>query len=385
MKKYNFKAIFVRYKVYIYIGLCICIGFVIAAQIIFAYLAEGSDCAWFKFAEFLMSVGEAILTAGIIGGGIGGGINFIVEEMKKEEEEIKERQEKQYEEEKERREKEEQERKERQVNELEQRQNSRRYRRSIRQSLGQVHDNVGLARILIKSHKSGKTYGGQIRGSIMPSLISLQDIRRDLTHLEQTKLVSDLPELRVSLNYMIAYLSVLTREFETNYLTISNLQNYQDAMDDRMQNIFTGLVTESGAGKKDGGDNQGIINHAAIFFEKTDVPEKINVVWQEIQKLYYVTDFIDELRNEEGDESRYSHFFLKYYNHCIKILRSSRSSTSEQLVTDSEFIANMEELKRIDEKQKSKYQLTNQDFLTWRMMELEMEFDIKSGRRKAAE
>jgi hypothetical protein len=73
------------------------------------------------------------------------------------------------------------------------------------------------------------------------------------------------------------------------------------------------------------------------------------------------------------------------YNHCIKILGSSGSSTNEQLVSDAEFIANLEELKRIDEKQKSKYQLTNQDFLTWRMMEAEMHFDIKSGRKKAAE
>lgn len=49
--------------------------------------------------------------------------------------------------------------------------------------------------------------------------------------------------LQVSLTYMISYLTVLVEEFGAHYLEISNLQNYQDALANRMRILFT-EVTE---------------------------------------------------------------------------------------------------------------------------------------------
>ncbi len=362
-KQEEFYKLIHRYKKFLYLGAGIFLASILLALAILYYCTEEENPVWYRLAEFLMAMSETMLGAGIIGGGIGGGINFIFEEMKNKEEAAKERR----------------------KTALENREKYQSFRRHIRRVLGEVHDNVGLARILIKSHKSGRTYGEQIRNRIMPSVVALQDIRRDLGNVEEGALKHNLLALRVSLNYMVAYLSILTREFESNYLAISNLQSYQDAMVDRMRGLFTNLAAKNNDQPGIEVDDQLLIGQAAAFFDKTDVPEKIDTVWQAIRELDYVRDFIDELRDNKGSRSDYSLFFLKHYNHCIRILRSASSGVNQKIVATPVFVDHMAELKRIDEKQRSDNPLTSSDMLTWQMMERELAFDIKLGRKKKKE
>jgi len=365
MTKYDFRELLRRYQKFIYLILGIFILSLTAAILIYSKYTE-ADTGWFKAADFLMSVAETILIAGLIGGGIGGGMNFIFEQMKEEEAAIKEQAKE-----------EELAAKEAAKTALENRQKYRLFRRDVRQSLGKIHDDVGLARILIKSHKSGKTYGEQIRNRIMPSLVSLQDIRRELVNVEDPNLAQNLGPLRVSLNYMVAYLSTLVREFEAHYLVISNLQNYQDALTHKMRTMFTNLEADGPLLK---GEDK--ITQASQLLENSEVPTRIDAVWEAIGKLNCVWDFIDELRDERGAKSDYNLFFLKHYSHCTSILRSRGAGVNPRLASRSKFVENLKEMKRIDSKRNSETQLTNQDFLTWKMMEQEMNFDLKTGTKR---
>jgi hypothetical protein len=317
---------------------------------------------WEKMAEFLMNIGQTLLGTIVIGGGLGGVFNFIFEEMKEDEEKIKEKL------------------KERQ----DKREKNKLFRWEMQSKLQEVHDHVELARILIKSHKSGKTYGEQIRNRIMPSLISLQDFKRRLSHAEDRALVKNMDYLQVSLTYMIAYLSVLIEEFETSYLEISNLQNYQDALADRMRTLFT-EVTE---GKKEDvaslEKKKKYLESAEKIFGNLNVPSKIEVVWQAMEELNYVWDFIDELRNEKGERSLYHQYFLLHYFHCIKILKTQNSLFNQRLVDRKSFQDNLAELQRIEAKKNSDLPLTRQDSLTRKIMVEELFFDFETAKRSSA-
>lgn len=349
------------YKYLLIIGALLFVVFITASLIIYHEVGKNHPQKefWYSLAEFLMNIGETMLGTIVIGGGLGGVFNFIFEEMKKEEEDTKER-----------------------VKEWqEKREKNKLFRWEMQSKLQEAHDNVELARILIKSHRSGKTYGEQIRNRIMPSLISLQDFKRRLAHAEDRQLVKNLEYLQVSLTYMIAYLSVLIEEFETSYLKISNLQNYQDALATRMRTLFT-EVTE---GKKEEAisleKKRAFLEEAEQLFGNIDIPSNIEVVWQAMEELDYIWDFIDELRNAEGAKSLYHQHFLLHYFHCLKILKAKNSSINQKLANRKYFIENIEELKRIDEKKNSDQPLTNQDSLTRKIMREELSFDFATGKK----
>jgi hypothetical protein len=347
-----------RFKYFLLFGAVVFLSSILFAWWIYiTYSDQKLYPGWHRLAEAMMSIAETVLLAGMIGGGI----NLALEDMKKEDEEAKERQ----------------------KTNMENRQKYRLFRHELRQSLGVVHDNVGLARILIKSHKSGKTYGEQIRNRIMPSLVSLQDLRREIPQVEDPRLKQNLYAFRVSLNYMIAYLSVLVREFEANYLIISNLQNYQDAYGAHLRGIFTDVVADEQEGKLTPRKKQQLVEKAAQQFDDVSIPDKIDAVWQAIGELEFVWDFIAELRDEKGKRSVYFTYFLMHYNHCTRILRSKGGKVSKKITSGKTFMDNVEELKRIDTKQQSDVPLTNQDLLTWKMMEEEMGFELKVRGEKA--
>jgi len=352
-----------RYKYHVMIAVVGLLGVIVASLLIYHQVGEDHPQKefWHKFAEFLMNIGETMIGTLVIGGGLGTLINFIFEEMKKEEEEAKER-----------------------VKDWqEKREKNKLFRWEMQNKLQEAHDHVELARILIKSHKSGKTYGEQIRNRIMPSLISLQDFKRILTHAEDRELVKNMDYLQVSLTYMIAYLSVLIEEFECSYLKISNLQNYQDALAQRMHTLFT-EVTE---GKKEEGltleNKKAFLEKAEQIFGSIDIPSYIEVVWQAMGELDYIWDFIGEMRSEKGHKSLYNEFFLQHYFHCLKILKTQQGAMSEKLINKPQFIANMEELKRIEEKKNSDQPLTKQDSLTRKIMREEFHFDFATAKRKS--
>ena len=358
-KKPKLARLISRYKKAILVWLTAAFFFIVCSLLIYA--TEPLDNSFNKIvADLLMSLGQTIIGAGLIGGGIGGVINFIFEEFKREEEEAKER-----------------------LKEiLENREKRKVFRTKMQSRLQKVHDDVELARVLIKSHRSGKSYGEQIRSHIMPSLVALKDFKRRLNHNEDRQLENNLEILHVSLTYMIAYLSALMEEFEANYLNISNLQNYQDALANRMRTLFT----EIAEGKKEGQVSQekkiDFLGRAEKLFENTDIPTNIEVVWQAMEELGYLSDFISEYRNETGAKSMFYEFFLEHYYHCNKIIRTKDSKTNPKLTSKQVFINNVAELQRIEEKKNSENPVTNKDSLTRKIMEDELRFDFESRKLK---
>ncbi len=360
-KKSKLMRLMSRHKKVIFIGLVAAALFIGSSLIIYVSCESIEDNTFAKvFADLLMKIGESIIIAGLIGGGIGGVLNFIFEEFKEEENNKKEKL-KQYQEDREKR---------------------KSFRRKMQSKLQTVHDNVELARVLIKSHKSGRTYGEQIRSLIMPSLISLKDFKRKINQNEDRQLESDLDCLQVSLTYMIAYLTVLIEEFEANYLKISNLQNYQDALVNRMRMLFT-EVTE---GKKEGlatlEKKIDFLEKAEDLFGNIEVPSSIEAVWQAMEELDYLRDFIGEIRDERGNKSMYYQYFLQHYFHCNKIIRTKNSKINEKIIRRKNFVANKDELKRIEAKKNSDQPLTNRDSLTRKIMENELRFDFETSKLK---
>lgn len=184
---------------------------------------------------------------------------------------------------------------------------------------------------------------------------------------------------------MIAYLSVLIEEFEASYLAISNLQTYQDAWADKMRGLFTDVVE----GKKDESvslrKKEKFLEKAEELFESDHVPANIEVVWQEIEKLDYVWDFINSLRDKHGERSLYNRYFLQHYKHCNKILKTRNSDVNEKLIRKKTYIANIETLKKIDKKQEEDDLLTSQDNLTRVIMEKELRYDFENRRMSKEE
>ncbi len=334
------------------------VAFIFVGSSLFIYSDNPKDHTFLsELAGFLMTIGETIIGVGLIGGVI----NFVFEELKAEEKEVQEK------------------RKENQEN----REKRKLLKKEMQSKLQTVHDNVELARVLIKSHKSGKTYGEQMRNLIMPSLISLKDLKRELNHIEDRQLTNKLDYLKVSLNYMIAYLYVLIQEFENSYLEISNLQNYQDALTKKMRSFYA-EIAES---KKDGlvplEKKKKFSENIEKMFEENQVPSNIDVVWQAMEELDYIWDFICEIRNEKGIKSLYNQYFLQHYFHCNKIIKTKGGDVNKRLISRKSFVSNIEELKRIEEKKESEDPLTNRDSLTRKIMENELKFDFETAKMKS--
>ncbi len=338
-RKSRLAKLFKRYKIIIISWIVISIVLIISSIIIqYSYDPENYRITGI-IAKLLMTLGQAGIGVVLVGGGIGGVINFIFEEMKREEEDVKERL-------KERRGK---------------REKQKLYRNKMQHILQEAIDNVELARVLIKSHKSGRTYGEQIRNRIIPGLIALKDFKRRLMLIDDSPLEKNLDPLQVSVTYMIAYLSVLKEEFEANYLRISNLQNFKDAVVDKLKTDFV--------------ENAENVDK---IFKDNKVPPNVKIVWEALQDLDYLSDFIGDLRNEEGIKSMYLTFFLQHYYNCNKIIRSQGSDVNQKLTGRKDFISNIKEFNRIEDKKNSDEPLTSKDSLTRRIMIQELKFDFET-------
>ncbi len=347
-----------KYKKIIALWSLVSIGLIVTSLLIYYYKAPVDNSFEKIVADLLMFFGQALIGVGLIGGGLGGLINYVVEDFKKREDDIR------------RQLKERQEEREKQKN----------FRNKMQTILQKVHDNVELARILIKSHRSGKTYGEQIRNNIIPSLIALKDFKRRLKLVDDTDLEKNLDSLKVSLTYMIAYLSVLREEYQTNYLEISNLQNYQEALTTKMKEVFVESIEEELEALDTKNSNENTLNRIHKLFDEKDIPDHIQMVWDAMKELNYTSDFIDEYRNEDGVKSMYSNYFLEHYYHCNRIIKTEDSSINERLTTRKYFADNLKELKRIEEKKNSKEPLTKKDSLTRKIMEIELRFDFESSK-----
>lgn len=344
----------VKRSKYIFLG-----GFLLTLFFIFTafYLYYGLDTTpdkkeyWDKIAEFLLNIGESLLGTIVLGGGIGVVLNSVLAKIESEENDIKDQL----------------------KGRQEQQEKNKKFRWEMLNKLQEVHDHVELARVLIKSHKSGKTYGEQIRNLIMPSMIGLQEFKRRLTYTEDRSLIKNIDYLNVSLTYMIAYLSVLMEEFEGSYLRISNLQNYQDTIDEHRRAIFTAtkLETLPTVSTKEQSTN------TPLNLQPDEVPAKTDTVWQELEKLYYLSDFIKGLPNDKGEESYLNKFFHLHYYHCLKMLKSQNSLYNKKLTNKQAFQDNLAQLKHIEEIKESDHHLTKKDSLIRKIIVEELHFDFE--------
>lgn len=348
-----------RYQYFLWAGALVffsCIGASLYIYYTLNSIEETQQPYWTKLADFLMDVGQTMLGTVLIGGGLGGIFNFIVEEQKKEEEAIRERLKSMH----------------------ESRDKRREFRLGIKQRLQDVHDDVELARLLIRSHRSGRTYGEQIRTRIMPSHVALNDIKRQLIENSDEGLVTHAAELQVSLTYMSAYLGTLIEEFAHNYLEIANIQNYQDAVSVRMHAVFTEVVeqTDPSSGKEK--VSTPLLEAPTDCLEQQDMPERIEVVWQAMERLDYVWDFIDDLRDTKGKASLFQRFYIDHHFHCFKMLRPKDSKTSKKVCNRLGFQGYLKRLEELTAKKESDQPITKHDSLTRIIMVEGLKFDFEA-------
>lgn len=349
-----------RYQ-YILWGGAVVFALCLAASLWIYYHYEGHprEGYWFQVADFLRTVAETIVSTVLIGGGLGGIINFIFEEQKKEEEAVRERV--------------------KNIQEIRERRKA--FRSELRRRLQEVYDNVELARVLIKSHRSGKTYGEQIRNSIMPANITLQDIKQQLIQIQEENPMQHLAELQVSLTYMSAYLSVLVEEFSRHYLDIAMLQNYQDTVSIRRRDIFTDLITELDKTTHED-PRLFFLRNTETRLEQFDIPDRLAVVWDAMGRLDYVWDFIADLRDEDGKTSLYQTYFVDHHFHCFRILRNKDSERNERICRRPDFVGYLTELERLTAKKDSDQPITKHDSLTRTIMVDGLGFDFEVMGRK---
>lgn len=308
---------------------------------------------WFNLADFLMTVGQTMLGTVLIGGGLGGVVNFVFEQQKKREQKVKDR-----------------------WNRMKEGSDRRKaHRADLRRRLQEAHDSVELARILIKSHRSGKTYGEQIRQHIMPANIAIQDVKDRLSEIQNDKPVEHLAEFQVSLTYMSAYLSVLIEEFSQHYLDIAMLQTYQDTVADRRRDVFTDLLSETDTAKAEDSRLQ-FLQKADQRMEKLDLPDRLAVVWKAMGRLDYVWDFIADLRDEKGQASKYQTFFVDHHYHCFRLLRDQENQRNERICNSKGFQHYLSEQERLTEKKSSDQPITKHDSLTRIIMQHGLGFEF---------
>mgnify|MGYP000173214656 CR=1 FL=1 len=309
---------------------------------------------WFEVASFLRTTADTILSTVLIGGGLGGIVNFIFEQQKEDAQKVKDRLES--------------------MQESSERRKA--FRSDLRQRLQEAHDNVELARVLIKSHRSGRTYGEQIREHIMPANITIQDIKNRLSAIQGESPIKHLIELQVSLTYMSAYLSVLIEEFSHHYLDIAMLQNYQDTVADRRRDVFTDIVSEGNI--PDADDPRLLFLHKADKrMEKLNLPPRLQVVWEAMGRLDYVWDFIADLRDDKGQASKYQTFYVDHHFHCFRLLRDKENDRNESICRRIKFKHYLSEQERLTKKKNSDNPITKHDSLTRIIMQDGLGYDFE--------
>jgi membrane protein implicated in regulation of membrane protease activity len=87
-----------------------------------------------------------------------------------------------------------------------------------------VHRSVKRSQLLIASHKSAKTYGEQIRESIMPAEVAVRDVTFMLRQQQAIVRADSYEQLQRDLSQVITYLARLRQEFTAGYEEVSATQ-----------------------------------------------------------------------------------------------------------------------------------------------------------------
>ena len=181
------------------------------------------------------------------------------------------------------------------------------FKSSMINQLRDVFDQVDGGRLLIEAHKSAKTYSERIQRDIIPSVVTLFDMKRSLFDSDHSLEEKYHDELRLSLHYMIAYLKALANEYRDKYPAISNKQYQFEKLKEKASQRTVALLTEKYP------DN--------FYSDKVLLSEEIQLqdpswVWNEIKSLPHMGSFI-----RDDIESPYRRMFVDFYEHSKKILR----------------------------------------------------------------
>jgi len=220
------------------------------------------------------------------------------------------------------------------------------FRDGILNRLAKVFDDVDVARILITSHRSVKTYGEAIRGRIIPSSVTLYDIKRSLTSAQVDFIkLEDRNHLRVHIHYMLAYLAVLIAGFRDDYIELSNQQYLHEGYKQRIREGAVELFVEQ---------NQELIDPERDALTSTEIINSDNNgtsalnqlsenLWNSLEALPHLRDFLID-----NHESSYYHIFIYHYEECKRILKEQKESNRH--TEPDEFKRYLDQLDEIDKK-----------------------------------
>jgi hypothetical protein len=183
------------------------------------------------------------------------------------------------------------------------------FKSSMINQLRNVFDQVDGGRLLIEAHKSAKTYSERIQQDIIPSIVTLFDMKRSLFDSDYS-LEKYHDELRLSLHYMIAYLKALANEYRDKYPAISNKQYQFEKLKEKASNNFVAVLTERYP------DNfysdEVLLSHEIHEM----IPANPLWVWNEIKSLPHMGAFI-----RDDSTGPYHKMFVDFYEHSKKILK----------------------------------------------------------------
>ncbi|MDJ0866277.1 MAG: hypothetical protein QNK03_09235 [Myxococcota bacterium] len=197
----------------------------------------------------------------------------------------------------------------------EHREEERAFRQELLQALRSIFDQVELARVLIESHRSAKTYGECIRDKIIPAKISLYDIKRTLADASDSIEGETATDLRAWMHFMIAYLHQLVDEYASEYREIANQQAYQEAVAARSRRLFAESFPEGGNASSRRDALRGVPDQLSAA--EPTIPPALTMVWQRIEALPRLADF----RSNESPTA-YQALFLRPYECCKAKLKS---------------------------------------------------------------
>ena len=101
-----------------------------------------------------------------------------------------------------------------------------------------------------------------------------------------------------------------------------------------------------------------------------------------MERLDYVWDFIDDLRNEKGEASLFQMFFMDHHFHCFRMLRLKDSKTNQKICNRAGFQSYLQEQERLTAKKESDQAITKNDSLTRIIMIKGLKFDFEEMRMK---
>ncbi len=205
---------------------------------------------------------------------------------------------------------------------------------SMINQLRKVFDQVDGARLLIEAHKSAKTYSERIQQDIIPSVVTLFDIKRSLFNSDYSLGARCHDELRLSIHYMIAYLKALANEYRDNYPAISNKQYQFERLKEKASQKFLTLLTERYP------DN--FYSDTVLFSHEIQamIPQNPLWVWNEIKSLPHMGSFI-----RDDSTSPYHKMFVDFYEHSKKILKGIKPKRESYPIWYEE--SDLERMKKI--------------------------------------